>query len=114
MIPLDEYELMAASVPMTVGTIARVERIIGSQPLQMLERTGQAVITIEQKVRLMVDVLGYPAEQAEDAPVELLELEMTAFFLRWLDRCAMAKLHSEHTRLSGLQSLLRTRAAGSG
>ncbi|MCZ7556784.1 MAG: hypothetical protein M5R41_10330 [Bacteroidia bacterium] len=113
MIPLDEYELKAASVPMTVGTIALVERIIGSQPLQTLERTGQAVITIEQKLRLMTDVLGYPAREAEDAPVELLELEMTCFFFRWLERCAMARLHSEHSRLSAIQSLLERGKAAS-
>jgi hypothetical protein len=106
MIPLDDYELKAIVVPMTVGLICAVERIVGSQVLQQLERTGQAVITIEQKLRLLVDVLGYPAEEANDAPVELLELEMSAFFLRWLERCAMVRLHSEHTQLSAIRSLL--------
>lgn len=99
--------LRAADVPLTVGTIIRLERVIGSQALHELEHTQQVRISMEQKQRLLVEVLGYSEEDAEAAPIEQLEDELSCFFLRWLIACETARLRSEHTLLLNTQSLVR-------
>ncbi len=102
-----EPPLRAVDVPLTVGTIVRLERVIGSQALAELERNQQVNITMEQKQRLLVEVLGYGEEDAAAAPIEQLEDELSCFFLRWLIAFETARLRSERTLLLNTQSLVR-------
>lgn len=106
---IENMELRAPRVDITVGIIAHVERILGSAALQELERTGWTRVPVEAKRRCMIEIFGYDAEEADAADVAVLEAELTAFFLQWHARCEMGKMLYEHTLLRSLKSQVETR-----
>lgn len=107
-VDLDTYTLRAPGIVINVGLIARLEVIIGSDALRQIERRGEANITIAQKRSLMIEILGYGDEEADNASVAVLEAEMYTFFLLWDMQCRTGKLYSERSQLTALKSSLLT------
>jgi hypothetical protein len=106
MIDLTSAELKAESLQYTVGLIARFERIVGTEVIRQLERTGEANIGIGMKRRLMIEIFGYTTEEADEASVALLEAELSFFFLTWEWHCKAGRLRSGRSHLSGIISQL--------
>lgn len=106
MIDLTSAELRAETLQYNVGLIARFERIVGTEVIRQLERTGEANIGIEVKRRLMIEVFGYAPDEADEASVALLEAELSFFFLTWEWHCKAGRLRSGRSHLSGIISQL--------
>ncbi len=113
MVDLMNVELRAERLVYTVGLIAQFERIVGTDVIRQLERSGQANIAIDVKRRLMIELFGYTPEEADAADVAVLEAELTFFFLKWELHSKAGRLRSEHSHLSAIKSQAESLATGS-
>jgi hypothetical protein len=113
MIDLTHATLRAESLQYTVGLIARFERIVGTEVIRQLERTGQANIDIGTKRRLMIEIFGYTTAEADEASVALLEAELSFFFLTWEWHCKAGRLRSDRSHLSNIISQLANQETAS-
>lgn len=86
--------LKATLLPITMGLLCRLEDILGTETVNRLQTDHIADVTMAQRRRMLVEVFEYGEDEVDEITNELVEEELTCFFLRWLGSSLSGKLRS--------------------
>lgn len=96
--PLPLYR--ASTVIINLGVLVLLEEIVGGDKLALILEQKQARVSMAQKRRILIEVLGYDPGVADRLDPEVFDAEMSLFFSRWLQRSLQAQIKSSLLPLS--------------